>query len=312
MSREQNIRKALKAQIETKLYFQDVKRDIPPEGMINVEKQLTVQFEKTELPKLMKQEGVTSARDLEKKLNSRCSSIAQEKKRFFRTLLVNEWMRKQIKPDELPTVTQMVHYYEAHKLDTDFTTPAKVRWEELTVNKSKYSNNAEALAAISQLGNRVLVNKEPFDAVAKDASDGFTAMKGGFRDWAAKGSLTDKEIEKALFSSSLPVGQLSQIIETPQDYNIVRVIERVDQKTEDFHSAQDKIRTLIKNERIERQFHEYLDRLEKRTPIWTVYDGNGDGKPLSERLNEDKSPLKTPGANGEMLGRAGRTNEVQR
>ena len=48
MQRDKLIKKSLKAQIESRLYFQDVKRDIPPEGMVNVEKQLTVQFEKTE------------------------------------------------------------------------------------------------------------------------------------------------------------------------------------------------------------------------------------------------------------------------
>ena len=34
---------------------------------------------------------------------------------------------------------------------------------------------------------------------------------------------------------------------------------------------------------------EYLERLEKRTPIWTIYDGTGGDLPLAERLNEKQT-----------------------
>ena len=60
----------------------------------------------------------------------------------------------------------------------------------------------------------------------------------------------------------------------------------MDQKTEDFTDIQDVIRKKIIDERTDRQFREYLERLEKRTPIWTIYDGFGDNLRLAERLNE--------------------------
>jgi parvulin-like peptidyl-prolyl isomerase len=300
MRREMSIKQVLKMSIESRLYYQDVKRDLPPEAMGGVEKQLTVEFERSEIPKLMKQEKVATYKDLESKLNAISSSIALEKKKFIRNQLVGEWIRRQIKPDEMPTVTEMVQYYEKHK--PDFTTPAKVRWEEMKVDKSKYATKQEALAAIAQLGNRVLVAREPFSEVAKQSSDGFTSQDGGVRDWATQDSLADKEIEKALFSPSLPVGQLSQIIETSNEYCILRIIERVDAKTEDFLTAQDKIRDLIKKERIERQKREYLERLAKRTPIWTIYDGDGNNRPLSDRLTDEQDRPK--GVGTEMLGRS--------
>jgi parvulin-like peptidyl-prolyl isomerase len=284
------IKQILKTHIESKLIFQDVKRDIPTEGMGNVNKTLTNLFEKNELPKLMKRDNVTTIKELEQKLNVYGSSLAQEKSAFIEKSLVGEWVRRQVKAEELPTVTQMTLYYEAHK--DDFTTPAKVRWEELTVNKAKYAAKEEALAAIAQMGNRVLVGGEPLAEVAKQSSDGFTAIKGGYRDWISPGSLTDKEIEKALFSPTLPVGQLSQIIETPQEYTILRVLERVDRKTEDFLAAQEKIGKKITEQRNDRQFREYLERLERRTPIWTIYDGDGGGLSLAERLKEDSSKQK--------------------
>jgi hypothetical protein len=289
IQRELLIKRSLKSHIESRLIYQDVKRDIPAEGFGAVEKQLTGAFEKSELPKLMKRENATTTKELEEKLKAVASSLAQEKKAFMEKALVSEWVRRQIKPDEIPTVTQMTHYYETHR--ADFTTQAKARWEELTVSKEKYATKEEAMAVLAEMGNRVLVRGEPFAEVAKQNSDGFTAMKGGVRDWVSKGSLTDKEIDAALFSPTLPVGQLSQIIETPTDYNIIRVLERVDQKTDEFTDVQDKIRKKLTDERTDRQFREYLERLERRTPIWTVYDGNGDGLPLNERMKDDPATI---------------------
>ena len=282
MQREILIKRSLKSHIESKLIYQDAKRNIPSEAMASVDRQLGEAFEKSEIPKLMTREGVTTTKELDKKLKTFGSSIAQEKKAFMEKSLAGEWLRQKIKPDEVPTVTEMTHYYETHK--ADFTTAAKARWEELTVTKAKYANNDEALAAIAQLGNRVFVGGEPFAEVAKQGSDGFTAAKGGLRDWVAKGSLADKEIDAAVFG--LPVGALSQIIETKQDYNIIRVLERVEEKTEDFRTAQAEISKKVKEERTDRQSREYLESLEKRTPIWTIYDGTGNDLSLAERLNE--------------------------
>jgi peptidyl-prolyl cis-trans isomerase SurA len=289
IQRELLIKRSLISHIQSKLIFQDVRRDIPAENMGGVERSVTAEFEKRELPKLLKRENATTMKELEDKLKAAGGSLGQEKKIFMEKALVGEWVRRQIKPDEIPTVTQMTHYYETHK--ADFTTQAKARWEELTVSKEKYATPEEAKAAIAEMGNRVLVRGEPLADVAKQSSDGFTAIKGGARDWVSKGSLTDKEIDAALFSPTLPVGQLSQIIETPTDYNIIRIVERVDQKTDEFTDVQDKIRKKLTDERTERQFREYLERLERRTPIWTVYDGNGDGLPLTERLKDDPATI---------------------
>lgn len=285
IQRELMIKRNLKSFIESRLIYQDFLRDVPAENMASVTKTINNEFEKSELPKLLKRENVTTIKELEQKLKAYGTSLAQEKTSFKEKLLVSEAVRRQIKKDEMPTLFQMTQYYEAHK--ADFTTAPKVRWEELTVSKAKYDSKQEARAAIAQLGNRVM-GGEPFAEVAKQDSDGFTAAKGGYRDWISKGSLTDKEIEDAVFN--LPVGQLSQIIETTTDYNIIRVIERVDQKTEEFLSAQGQIRKKIMDERTDRLLKEYIAKLDKRTPVWTIYDGDGNNRPLSERLKEEKDP----------------------
>ena len=103
----------------------------------------------------------------------------------------------------------MVAYYRQH-LD-EFTTPDRVKWEELMVRLEKYPSSEAAYAALARMGNQVLAGAN-FADVAKAASDGPTAPNGGAWDWTTKGALVCKEIDSALFDPRLPVGQLSPII----------------------------------------------------------------------------------------------------
>ena len=263
--REMLLKQRLKSAVESRLILLDAKHEIPADGIAKVNQTLADAFEKNELPKLMKRENATTTTELEQKLDAYGNSIDQERKAFIEKSLVGEWIRRQIKAKELPTVSQTTQFYDTHK--TDFTTPSKARWEELTVSKAKYPSKESALAAVVRMRNQVNAGT-PFADVAKHSSDGFTAAEGGLRDWGSKGRFVDAEIEKAVFS--LPVGKLSQSIETASDYTIIRVIERVDQTTKSFEEVQAEISKKIIEDRSNRLFVEYLDRLKSATNIWTT------------------------------------------
>ena len=118
--------------------------------------------------------------------------------------------------------------------------------------------------------------------------------KGGVWDWTIKGSLVCKEIDQALFS--LPVGQLSPIIKSPNGYHIVRVTAREDAKVTPFLDAQVDIREKIVKQRSEKQLREYLAKLEARTPVSTIFDGQGSesGMDAFDRVRIRSSPGTAP------------------
>jgi len=279
-TREIIIKKHLKNVIQNKLVYLDAKKKIPSENWPLVESQIDKAFDEEELPKIMKRTGAASRSELEAKLAAVGSSIERERRAFRERTLAQQWVRQQIKRDEEITYDQMVRYYREH-LD-EFTKPARAKWEELMVRFSNYPNKAAAYDAIARLGNHVL-NGISLAAIAREASDGVTADQGGVWDWTAKGSLVCKEIDQALFS--LPIGQLSPIIEGPQGFHIVRVIEREEAATAPFLEAQVEIREKIIKQRSEKQLRDYLAKLEAKTPVSTIYDGEGDAgrQKLSER-----------------------------
>lgn len=139
-------------------------------------------------------------------------------------------------------------------------------------SKGGISSREQAYGAIAAMGNEVLRGAK-FDAVAKRSSQGFTAEQGGYHDWTTKGSLVSKVIDEAVFT--LPEGRMSQILEDERGVYIVRVIERRLAGHIPFTEAQVEIKEQIIKQMQEKDRHEYLDRLRKRTPVWTIFDEPG-------------------------------------
>jgi parvulin-like peptidyl-prolyl isomerase len=106
--------------------------------------------------------------------------------------------------------------------------------------------------------------------VAKAGSDGATANDGGRCDWTTQGALICQALDHAVFS--LPVGQLSPIIEGPVGFHVVRVTERQKTAVTPFLEAQVEIKEKIKQQRSEKQFREYMAKVQARTPVWTIFD----------------------------------------
>jgi hypothetical protein len=253
---------------EETMVYQDIARQVPEEALKEVRKKVTEVFETEELPKRIKSYGLGSRAELEEKLEQMGTSLEREKRSFIQTMLVQQWVQQQVKKDdETFTPDEVFAYYRQHVAEFEHT--ARAKWEELMVRKSRHPNRDEALGFLGRLGNQVLDGAK-LSEVARAGSEGSTAREGGSHDWTTKGSLVSQTLENAIFS--LPVGQLSRIIETDLGYHLVRVVNRQDQSVTPFVEAQVEIRNKIIRQRKEKQVDDYLAKLHARTFIWTKYD----------------------------------------
>ena len=158
------IKNLMNHQIETKLMYNDARRNIPEERLPIIEESIGKEFDKTELDKLMKRLNVQSRRELDDKLRSMGSSLEHEKRAFMQQMLGQEWVGQQVKADEEITHEQMLQWYQTHL--SHFETPCRARWEELMVRIAKYPSKADAYAAIARMGNQVLAGT-PLAQVAR-------------------------------------------------------------------------------------------------------------------------------------------------
>lgn len=269
LARAQLIRQRLTALLQTKLVYNEVLSKVPEENLKTIRERTIEHFEKVRLPGVMEDYSATSPADLDAKLRKTGSSLQRERESFIEQAIASSWVRQntQEKEEEV-TRQEMLEYYHAHIEDFQFQ--AKSRWQQLTIRYDGRLSKEEAWAKLAQLGNQIL-DGAPFEEMAKAHSSGFAAEKGGQRDWTTKGSLKSKVLDEAIFN--LPVGGLSPILDDGEGaFHIVRVLEREEAGQVPFLEAQVEIREEIKNGRTSNQFKDYVTKLQKTTPIWTIFD----------------------------------------
>jgi hypothetical protein len=202
---------------------------------------------------------------------------------FFERALAQEWLQQNANTTgEIPHA-EMIAWYQNHLDEYEF--PAKSRFEQLTVKVNQKQPRNQAWNRLAAMGNDVL-NGRSFAEVAKESSEGPTAYNGGVYEWTTRGSLVSEIIDNAIFS--LPVGELSAILDDQQALHIVRVVERTDAGRTPFIEAQVAIRMELHRQQQDHSRTDYLNRLKNRTPIWTVFDD----KQKNTRLAENPSTMR--------------------
>ena len=132
------------------------------------------------------------------------------------------------------------------------------------VRFDRFSSRDEAQQEIASLGNRV-IHGASLSALAKKSSHGYQASDGGQHDWTGRDALVLKEIDKAIFT--LPIGKLSDVIETRDGLHIVRVIDRQEAGIKPFTEAQADIKKRLKNKMRDDAFEEHVAKLKERIPV---------------------------------------------
>ncbi len=267
------LREPLKQRIETKLIYQNAAKNIPAASLAGMKKAIGKEFDKEQVPRLLKVFHVESRFELEAKLQEVNSSLEIQKSDFIEIVLAREWYHQQVKVDEDFVRDELLSYYRDH--GPEFDRPGQVRWEQLSVCVAKYPSRDAARAVLAQMGNDV-IRGVPFAEVAKARSDGPTAANGGAWPWTAQGSLVSQQIERAIFG--LPVASLSRILEEQTEMHIVRVVERQEGTHIPFEEAQAQIRKKILKNREKEARDTFVNQIRKGIHVWTIYDNEAQAK----------------------------------
>lgn len=290
--RDQLMLMTLTSMLDQKLLFAEFRRNIPPENMPRIEDNLRPHFEEKEIPRLMQELDVKSTRELEQELARLGSSLDDTRRTFNEHVIASEWIRSKIKVNDEVSPEEMVKYYRENRAAFEF--PMKARFEELMVRKSGIPAQAEQqYARMAEMGNqvwtRVAVNPPStpiFADVAQAKSEGFNAAKGGLYDWTNQGSLKAAVVDNAIFT--LPIGQMSPILDSGTGFHIVRVLERTEAGCRPFSEVQNDIREKLKDERMLVAQRKYLADLRKRAKVWTAYTGDVSAETLMAQVGGNR------------------------
>jgi parvulin-like peptidyl-prolyl isomerase len=261
------VKMRLKQLVDTRMVVNEARQKIPPEGYKKAMEKFDEEFYKSVAPKLAQDRKLPDVAALEVQLRKDGTTLEREKHNFAEMVLCNSYLAQNVHIAKDVTHAEMLKYYQEHGAEYDH--PAEARWEQISVRFDAFPSKAEAYAAIAQLGNEVVAGR-PFADAARAASHGSTASQGGAHPWTKQGSLVSKALDQALFT--LPVGELSPIIEDKQAFHIVRVVERREAGRMPFTDAQVFIRKKIVDQRTMLGEKELIDQIRARTKVWTIYD----------------------------------------
>lgn len=270
--------------VESLLVYVDACRTIPEERLPEIKAKVDEAFDQEQLPQMIKAAGAASLLEYEQQLRSQGQSLERMRKMFFERALSQEWIQQNARTaGEIPHA-EMIAWYQNHLSEYEFA--AQARFEQLTVKITPAQPRDIAWNRLAAMGNEVLQGR-PLAEVAKANSEGPAARNGGQYEWTRPGSLVSDVIDEAIFT--LPVGELSAILDDGDALHIVRVLERKEAGRTPFVEAQVAIRAELQRQRQTKAQDEYLKRLRDRTPVWTMFDEGTGAAGIAGRARENRT-----------------------
>ena len=177
-------------------------------------------------------------------------------------LIVRKMMTKEVRVKSNISPRETEDYYKSHL--HEFQGPEAWKLSHILVGKHvPGKEDLEARRKARHLLKR-LRKGEDFAFLAKNYSEGPRSEEGGELGFVERGKLM-KEIEQALLS--LPIGGISNIVETPIGYNIFRIEDRKQSVVQALQEVKGKIRDRLQQEKIKKRYEEWIAELKKEAYI---------------------------------------------
>ncbi|ALA61000.1 peptidylprolyl isomerase [Nitrospira moscoviensis] len=156
---------------------------------------------------------------------------------------------------------EMKRYYQEHR--DRFALPEEYQLSQILIQPRSPDDTADALAKARRVMEE-LKKGETFEDLALQYSDGPNASRGGRLGLVRQGELLPA-IERAI--APLAPGGISDIIETPQGFHIIRVEEKKPKQFRPFEQVKLEIQGLVFQQKSEDVFQSWLVDLKNKAYI---------------------------------------------
>jgi peptidyl-prolyl cis-trans isomerase SurA len=273
--------------IDRTVIIQQARRELKnPKAWDLFQQQADETWKKDNLPILLKQTGAADEHELKSKLAERGMSLDDMRAAFRLDTIAREYLRMKLMPKLKVDLLDLREYYTTHQ--AEFDRPAQVSWREVQVTYDKHPDHAEARRKAEAMFDRLRRGGD-FAAMARAESEGATAAQGGLWE-TSPGSYAVAAVNQAL--DTLPLNQVSPIIEGDAGLHIVRVEARRRAGPAPFQEVQFAIRDRLSGQKFQKEMAAYLEKLRARTPIRTVFDGT-ESDPNTVRSGQSAAPPAT-------------------
>jgi peptidyl-prolyl cis-trans isomerase SurA len=223
------------------------------------------------------QQNISSDKELEKLLAAQDMTLADWKKRLVEEFAPQQVIKAEISERIAVSEKDERAYYEAHA--ADFEIPAEATVREIVLRASG-PERAARLVTAEAVRARLVEPGADFAAIAAEVSDAGTKKAGGLLGTVKKGDLA-AALDAAAFT--LPVGEVSQIIEADYGFHILKVDARTDAASKPFDMVKGEIEKKIQEERFSVEYQQYMIKAWSEATIW-----------ISPKYQDRLSPIEPP------------------
>jgi peptidyl-prolyl cis-trans isomerase SurA len=274
-------RQTLAALIDRSLLVQDAKRHIKDKKMLDrVFEEADRIWHDDEIIPLQRQYAVDSEQKLKEKLAEEGRSLDAMHQSYQRAFLAENYLRERLRDRMKIELPDLLRYYNDPVHGHEFDRPAQITWRELVVEVDQHKSREGALKKANDLWEKLRRGAD-FAKLARAESDGPTSSRrdGGLMH-TTPGSYAVKSINDAL--GSLPIGQVSKVIEGPDSFHIIKVENRRAAGPASFEEVQDQIGPILLKERFRQETTAFIAKLQKDTPV-SLYDFSADEQATPSR-----------------------------
>ena len=185
----------------------------------------------------------------------------------YREELKNQMQKMRLLDQEIKSKIQVreeevEEYYTQHT--QDFNTPPEVKLQQILLMIPPQSTEQD----ISQLRQKAegllkrIKEGEDFSGLAALHSQDASAASGGTIGFFKRGELMPLLNDVAF---SLPAGEVSQVIQTPQGFHIIKLLEKREREKMTKEELHKEIQGILYNQKLDEKFKQWLNDLRKKS-----------------------------------------------
>ncbi len=234
-----------------------------------------------QLPKLEIEFSADNEPQLREKLKEHGRSLETISRMTRREWMSEAFLRAKLKDRVKVELPDLLRYYNEHLKDREFDRPAQITWREIVVETSPQTTREQARRKIEAI-QQMLLRGTDFATVARARSEGPSQSReqGGLMQ-TSPGSYGVLAVNAAL--DSLPLGKISEIIEGPSSFHIVKVEARRAAGPAPFAELQDQIRNVLFERKFQAERIAYLKKLRGETYVSSFF---GTDDPQAHRVSQ--------------------------